>query len=115
MIRDFKFFQKPKSETIGSNQYNGFDMDRCVLAVLRYKQIVNEQITNTRTYFTDINVPIVNSWITITTWRTMEATVHLNERTEIDYSVYSTDNTPMFFTFVMDTMELLNHVNVERF
>lgn len=112
---NFKFFQKPKLGLPQLNHYNGYDMDECVLSILRYKQIHNEQILQTPTYFTSINVPIANDWIAITTWRTLDATTHLNERIEVDYSVYSMTHTPLHFTLRMDTQELLNLIQVERF
>lgn len=90
-------------------------MDECLINILRYKQINNESILDTRTSFTSINVPIVNAWITIRTWRTIDATTHFNEKIEIDYTVYSLESTPMYFTLTMYTEELLNLINVERF
>lgn len=113
-MKCFKFFQKPY---IGSrNRYIDFDMDECVIQVLRYKQYNNEQIINTPTLFYNINVPISDSWITITTWRNIQPTYPLPERIEIDYTIYThrLEVVPINFTLRMDTEELLNRIQIER-
>ena len=110
-MKSFKFFQKKKIQS--TNRYIDFDMDECVINVLKYKQYHNHEIVNNPTLLTEINVPIANTWLTITTWRNYQPIYPLSERIEVDYTLSGVATTPIHFTLRMDTEELLNRIRIE--
>ena len=107
MIKDFKFFQKPRPQ---ENMYLCYHMDEVLIHVLRYKQIHNQEIINGDTLLENVNVPISNCWMRIITWRNYTNTNP--EMIEIDYRVIEVNATPRNYTYKSETTEFLRRIDI---
>jgi len=108
---DFKFFQKPKPIQPPGNMYLMFNMDDALINVIRWKQYHNIDIlSNVGTELAMVNIPIVNCWLTILSWRRYDS----NEphMVEINYSVMEVNTTARIYTFRMNETEFVRRIDI---
>ena len=105
---DFKFLTNNKPIQPPGNMYLVFNMDDALINVIRWLQYHNWEILNSETYMSQVNVPIVNCFIRITSWRRYDDVGAV----EIDYKVIEANTTPIDFTFRMEESEFLRRIDI---
>jgi hypothetical protein len=105
---NFKFFQKPKPIQPPGNMYLMFNMDDALINVIRWLQYHNWEILNSDTYMSQVNVPINNCFIRITSWRRYDDVGAV----EIDYKVIEANARPIDFTFRMEEQEFQRRIDI---
>jgi hypothetical protein len=105
---NFKFLTNNRPTQPTGNVYLMFNMDDALINVIRWLQYHNWVIINSETYMSQVNVPIVNCFIRITSWRRYSNVGAI----EIDYKVIEANNTPMDFTLRMGEIEFQRRIDI---
>jgi hypothetical protein len=108
-MKPFKFLSKTNPIQPPGNMYLMFNMDDALINVIRWLQYHNWEILNSETYMSQVNVPINNCFIRITSWRR-----HVNPpiRVQIRYSVFEANTFSRNFTFIMNEEEFLRRIDI---
>lgn len=107
-MKPFKFLTKTNPIQPPGNMYLMFNMDDALINVIRWLQYHNWEILNSETYMSQVNVPINNCFIRITSWRRYDDVGAV----EIDYKVIEANTTPIDFTFRMEEQEFLRRIDI---
>lgn len=105
---NFKFLTNNKPIQPSGNMYLMFNMDDALINVIRWLQYHNWEILNSDTYMSQVNVPINNCFIRITSWRRYDDVGAV----EIDYKVIEANTRPIDFTFRMEEQEFQRRIDI---
>jgi hypothetical protein len=105
---NFKFLTNNKPIQPPDNFYLMFNMDDALINVIRWLQYHNWEILNSDTYLSQVNVPINNCFIRITSWRRYDDVGAV----EIDYKVIEANTRPIDFTFRMEEQEFQRRIDI---
>jgi hypothetical protein len=105
---NFKFLTNNKPIQPPDNFYLMFNMDDALINVIRWLQYHNWEILNSDTYMSQVNVPINNCFIRITSWRRYDDVGAV----EIDYKVIEANTRPIDFTFRMEEQEFQRRIDI---
>ena len=111
LFKFFKGYENINPEPV--NEYMGFDMDWCLIRVIRQKMQTNQDILYNDTDLSDFNYPFTNCFIRITNWNNWGSDpLHLY-MVDIKYKIIETNIGSHDFTLSIERGELNRRIEYD--